>query len=108
MLRDWLHLVSQCPSCGLRPDRGEPDHFLGGYVLNLGIAEAMAALTWLILLLWQWPNPNWELLQWGAAALMIALPFAIYPFTRLIFLATDLGFQPRRPGDFGDGDPTYK
>lgn len=108
VLRSWITLASVCPHCGLRPDRGEPDHFLGGYVINLGIAEAVAAVLWVLLLWWRWPSPNWDVMQWAAAALVVLTPIALYPFTRLLFLAIDLTAQPRRPGDFGEDDPTYK
>ena len=108
MVRGWLRLADRCPSCGLRPDRGEPDHFLGGYVVNLGVAEFLAAVLWAAWLGAAWPDPSWALMQWSAAVLVIAMPVALYPFTRLVFLAIDLNFQPTRPGDFGEDDPTYK
>lgn len=108
VVRGWLRLAVQCPSCGLRPDRGEPDHFLGGYVVNLGVAEFLAAALWATLLVATWPDPSWAVMQWLAAALVVVMPVALYPFTRLVFLAVDLNFQPARPGDFGEEDPTYK
>lgn len=104
----WLRLAAQCRECGQRPDRGEPDHFLGGYVLNLAIAEGVAAALWATLLVVTWPDPSWALMQWLGAALVVVMPVALYPFTRLVFLAVDLNVQPSRPGDFGEGDPTYK
>lgn len=108
ILAHWLKLAERCPSCGLRPDRGEPDHFLGAYVISLGIAESVAVLLWLALLAVSWPDPSWTLMQWSAAALVILTPIALYPITRLLFLAIDLIAQPRRPGDFGEGDPRFK
>lgn len=101
MLRGWLRLVEHCPSCGLRPDRGEHDHFLGGYVINLGVAEGLAAVLWAIMLTVTWPKPDWEFMQWSAAVLVVVMPVAIYPFTRLVFLAVDMTYQPERPGDRG-------
>jgi len=88
--------------------RGEPDHFLGGYVINLGIAEGVAATLWIVLLTATWPDPSWVLMQWAAAVLVVVMPLLLYPFTRVVFLAVDLIAQPHRPGDFGSGDPTYK
>ncbi len=108
ILSHWLRLAERCPACGLHPDRGESDHFLGGYVLNLGIAEAVAACVWGVLLALTWPNPSWTLMQWSAAVLVVAMPIVMYPFTRLVFLAVDLIAQPQRPGDHGTGDPMYK
>ena len=108
VIHGWLRLATQCPACGLRLDRGEPDHFVGGYLINLVIAETVAAVLWVTLLVWQWPEPDWDVLQWSAAALMVALPLAIYPFTRPLFLAVDMIVQPTRPGDYGGEDPTFK
>jgi uncharacterized protein (DUF983 family) len=108
LLRHWLRLADRCPTCGLRPDRGEADHFLGGYVISLAIAESVAVLLWLVLLAVSWPTPSWTLMEWSAAALVVLTPLAPYPFTRLLFLAVDLAAQPRRPGDFGEDDPTFR
>ncbi|MBI5600402.1 MAG: DUF983 domain-containing protein [Gemmatimonadetes bacterium] len=104
----WLRLAARCPHCAFRPDRGEPDHFLGGYVVSLGIAEGVAAILWVVLLTVTWPNPPWVLMQWAAAVLVVVTPVLLYPFTRLLFLAVDLIAQPHRPGDFGSEDPTFK
>ncbi len=108
ILASWLRLAERCPHCAFRPDRGEPDHFLGGYVVNLGIAEAVAAILWVVLLTVTWPDPSWVLMQWAAAVLVVLTPVLLYPVTRLLFLAVDLIAQPHRPGDYGSEDPTYK
>src|SRR5690606_4809067 len=31
LLKTWLRLREHCPTCGLKLDRGETDHFIGGY-----------------------------------------------------------------------------
>lgn len=108
VLASWLRLAERCPHCAFRPDRGEPDHFLGGYVVNLGIAEAVAAILWVVLLTVTWPDPSWVLMQWAAAVLVVLTPVLLYPVTRLLFLAVDLIAQPHRPEDYGSEDPTYK
>lgn len=108
ILASWLRLAERCPHCAFRPDRGEPDHFLGGYVVNLGIAEAVAAILWVVLLTVTWPDPSWVLMQWAAAVLVVLTPVLLYPVTRLLFLAVDLIAQPHRPEDYGSEDPTYK
>lgn len=108
ILAGWLRLAERCPHCAFRLDRGEPDHFLGGYVVNLGVAEAVAALLWVVLLTVTWPDPSWELMQWAGAVLVVLMPVLLYPVTRLFFLAVDLIAQPHRPGDYGNEDPTYK
>lgn len=77
-------------------------------MISLGIAESVAALLWGTLLWATWSDPSWELMQWAAAVLVVVTPIALYPVTRLLFLAIDLTAQPSRPGDFGAGDPTFK
>jgi hypothetical protein len=41
-----------------------------------------------------WPSPPWALLQYGGIALMVVVPFVLFPFTKTLFLAFDLIFRP--------------
>lgn len=93
-VRGWLRVGPECPTCGLRADRGERDHFLGAMALNLVAAELMAAGAILALLLATWPDPPWTLLTWGGVALAGLTPVAFYPFAKLAWLAVDLRFRP--------------
>lgn len=94
LFRTWFRMVDRCPQCGLRTGRGEQGYVVGAYMFNIIAAE----LIWAGLLglaLWRtWPAPPWELLTWGGGALMIALPFVCYPFSKTVFLAFDLLFRP--------------
>ena len=57
------------------------------------------------ILLWTWPNPPWTLLQWGSAAMMVALPLLFLRHARVLSLALDLLMRPperrelKRPPD---------
>lgn len=94
MFRSWLRMVERCPRCGLRTGRGEQGYVVGAYMFNIMAAELIWAGL-LLLVVWRtWPEPPWELLTWGGAALMIALPFVCYPFSKTVFLAFDLLFRP--------------
>lgn len=92
-------MAERCPACGLRTDRGEGDHFLGAMALNLvaaelltlGVLVAVAALTW--------PTPPWDLLTWGGAALAAATPVALYPFSKLVWLAVDRRLREGEEGE---------
>ncbi len=96
----WFHLVPVCPGCGLRPDRGETDYFLGAIVFNMAFAEGLFALGILAVLIATWPHPPWDALYYGGIAAMIVAPIALYPYSRLCWLAFDLLFRPPRPADF--------
>jgi uncharacterized protein (DUF983 family) len=93
LLRSWLRLEERCGACGLLLDRGEGDHFLGAYVLNLVLAEVVPAATVLAGVAWTWPDVPWRVLGWAAVVLAIACPFAFFPFSRTLWLALDHTFR---------------
>ena len=96
----WLKPRRACRQCGLRPDRGESDHFIGAYALNLVIAEVLAAGVLFAIAVAMWPNVHWRGLEVGGVMLMIAAPFALFPFSRTLWLAADLIFRPPAASDF--------
>ena len=96
----WLKPRRACLQCGLRPDRGEPDHFIGAYALNLVIAELLAAGVLVLIAVATWPNVPWRGLQAGGVTLMILAPVALFPFSRTLWLAADLIFRPPSASDF--------
>jgi uncharacterized protein (DUF983 family) len=95
LLRSWTKMRTECPTCGLHLEREEQDFWLGGYLINFVVAELLVAATIIVVLLATWPNVPWTALQYGAAALVIAAPFAFYPFSRLLWLAIDLILRPQ-------------
>ncbi len=85
---------STCPACGIRTERDEEGYVVGAYMFNIMAAEllwlaAVGAIAWRT-----WPDPPWNLLLYGGGALMVALPFLCYPFSKTTFLAFDLLFRP--------------
>ena len=108
ILHHWLRPREQCPRCGIRLDRGERDHWLGGYAVNLVASELIWAAMMVTVLIVTWPSVPWDFLTYGGAALMIALPFFFFPFSRTIWLALDLAFRHDRDADTGVRDVTQK
>ena len=100
LFQNWLKLRPACPRCGLRLDRGEPDHWLGAYTVNLIIAEGLAAALLAAVLIATIPDVPWSFLLWGGIAAMLLAPFLFYPFSRTLWLAGDLIFRPPAPRDF--------
>ena len=94
LFQSWLRMVDRCPQCGLRTGRGEEGYVVGAYMFNIIAAELIWGALFLALLWRTWPEPPWELLTWGGGALMIAMPFLCYPFSKTVFLAFDLLFRP--------------
>lgn len=90
----WLRLHPACPSCGLDFERREQGYIVGAYMLNIIAAELLWLAGFLAVLAGTWPDPPWELLRWGGALLVLALPVLTYPFSKTLFLAMDLAFRP--------------
>jgi uncharacterized protein (DUF983 family) len=99
LFRQWLRLQPRCPRCALKTDRGNRDHFVGAYLVNLIIAELLFAFGLGIWLLAVWPDVPWEHIEVVAVAAMILSPLITYPFTRTVWLAADLIFDPPKPSD---------
>ena len=96
----YFKLRERCPRCGILLERGEGDYFLGAYALNLIGVEVFLAGAFLVVMIATWPNPPWNALQYGGAALAVIVPIVCYPFTKTIWLALDLIFRPPKREDF--------
>ncbi|MFN8652545.1 MAG: DUF983 domain-containing protein [Gemmatimonadales bacterium] len=97
----WVKMCPSCPACGMRFDR-EPEggYWVGSNAINLFTTEAVFALVFLGALLLTWPDVPWEVITWGDILLMVLFPVFFYPFSKTLFVAVDLTFRPREPGDF--------
>jgi uncharacterized protein (DUF983 family) len=96
----YFTLKQRCPQCGIMLERGEGDYFLGAYALNLIVVEATLAVAFIIVMVTTWPDPPWNALQYGGAALAVAVPILCYPFSKTLWLALDLIFRPPKREDF--------
>jgi uncharacterized protein (DUF983 family) len=92
--KSWLTMRERCPSCGVRLDRGEPDAFLGAYLVNLVVAELAVAILCLVLLIVTWPDTPWTVMMYGAAVMAVAAPIVFYPMTRTAWIAIDMVIRP--------------
>lgn len=104
-------LKKQCPTCGLRTQRGEDDYFVGAYLLNLCMVEAILWVGAFACIAVTYPDTPWTALTWVTSILMIAGCFFCYPFAKTTWLALDLSIRPLTPeelnwhtedGAFGD------
>lgn len=94
LFASWLRMAERCPVCGLRTERGEDGYIVGAYMFNIVASELLWAALVLAIAARTWPSPPWNLLLYGGGALMLALPFLCYPFSKTAFLAFDLAFRP--------------
>jgi uncharacterized protein (DUF983 family) len=107
----FFQLAEQCPSCGIRLERGETDYFVGAYLFNLMAVELILFVCVCGFVFVTWPNPPWDLITYVTAVLMLAGCVLCYPFAKTTWLAVDLAIRPLSPeelvwhregGDVGD------
>lgn len=97
IFRSWFRMRPYCPACGIPLERGESGYQVGSYMFNIIASELIFAIVFIVVLIATWPDPPWNLLQYGGIALMVLAPFLLYPFSKTLFLAFDLLFRPATP-----------
>lgn len=95
----WLRPRRSCPNCRQLIERAEEGYWLGALLVNLCIAEILPVGIVVVIVIVTWPRPPWNLVLYGGAALAAISPFLFFPFSKLIWLAVDLYFQPRQDGE---------
>ncbi len=96
----WFLVSDNCPVCGIRLQRGEDGYWVGAYMFNLIAAELVWAGSMVAIVWWTWPSPPWTGLLVAGVLLMVVMPVAFFPFSRLVFLAFDLVFRPPQSEDY--------
>lgn len=94
-----------CPTCGLSLTISNT---IGANLLNLVAAEVLLMIVIFTVVLRTWPDPPWDLLQYGAPLLMVIAPLLLYPVSKSLFVAFDLALHPDAQPDVrvhGVGDP---
>jgi uncharacterized protein (DUF983 family) len=90
----YFSLKDQCPHCGARFDR-EEGYFLGGYALNLIVAEFIGLGLALVLIFGTAVRHAPLLAQEGlAVAFAVLLPIVFFPYSRTLWMALDLYLNP--------------
>lgn len=89
---NWLTMKERCPRCNWLFER-EEGYFLGGYALNLIVAEFLAVAIVVAVLLFSDLSTGW--VQLLGAFLAIALPILFFPFSRTLWIALDLALHPQ-------------
>lgn len=87
----WLTLKERCPRCRSLFER-EDGYFVGGYAINLIVAEFLAFGIVLVLILFA--DLSVLQLQITGALLALGLPILFFPFSRTVWIALDLFLHP--------------
>jgi uncharacterized protein (DUF983 family) len=92
----YFVLRERCPTCGVRFER-EQGYFLGGYALNLIVAELLG-LGLALFLIFRTAIRDMDLVWQEAVALSLAILFPVlfFPYSRSAWMVLDLTFHPPR------------
>ncbi|CAA9581823.1 MAG: hypothetical protein AVDCRST_MAG18-3251 [uncultured Thermomicrobiales bacterium] len=100
IIRGWFSMQRRCPTCQLVLNRGESsDYWLGAYTINFVVAEFVAVLLIVVLILFTLPDIPWTVVQYAAIVAAVAMPILFFPFSRTLWLALDLWARPAERGD---------
>jgi len=91
IFKSWFTLRSNCPRCGYEFAR-ETGYFLGSYPLNLIAAEIVPVGLMIALLIWT--DLSWIWLEVLLIPVAVALPFLLFPYAQMIWMAIDLYITP--------------
>jgi uncharacterized protein (DUF983 family) len=94
VMASWFRTHSRCAACGIRTERGEEDFFLGSMMFNIVLSEGLLVVFLVGLVVALWPAVPWTFLTYGAPALMAAAPFLVFPWTKTLWLASDILIRP--------------
>jgi hypothetical protein len=103
----WFRMVPTCPGCGYRFER-EEGFFLGAYVLNLVMAQALVVLLAIVpAIVLLAGNPDAGLLPAiaGGVAGAVLAPIAFYPFSKTLWVAIELIMRPADAMEPADARP---
>jgi len=97
VLQHWLKLKVKCPTCGLRLERGEHDHFAGSMFILFTLTGVLVLGAMVVTMLVTAPTVPWDLLVDGLPIVtLVAIPL-LFPFSKLLWLAFDLMMRPATP-----------
>lgn len=89
----YFDLDERCHGCGLGFER-EEGYWLGAMIINLVATEALFGLLLVGGMLLTWPTVPWTTLLVAGIAVNAVFPLAFYPWSKTLWLATDLLFNP--------------
>ena len=103
----WFRMVPTCPGCGYRFER-EEGFFLGAYVMNLVMAQALVVLLAIVpAIVLLAGNPDAGLLPVSAAGVAGAVlaPVVFYPFSKTLWVTIELIMRPADVTEPADARP---
>lgn len=90
----WFTMLPNCPRCGLRFER-EEGYWTGAIAINTIVVGGVFAVILVVSMILTVPDIPWVRILMIVVPVMTIGPLLVYPFSKTIWLAVDLGFlQP--------------
>jgi len=94
LFRRWFEIVPDCPGCGLHFER-EAGYWIGAMAVNIIVTTGILAVGFATALALTIPDVPVVPLLVIFVPLALALPIALYPHSKTIWLAIDRGVLQR-------------
>ena len=89
LFRRWFAMVERCPRCGLLFER-EEGQWVGAMIVNFAVAMVALVSGLAAGLLLTWPDVPWTTVTVVAVVMVVAVPIALYPWSKTVWVAIDL------------------
>lgn len=99
LYRSWFKMKPSCSLCRLKYER-EPGYYLGSIYINYGLTAVLMTIGYMLGIVFKWAAPS--VLLWTAFGFTIVFPLVMFPFSRALWLAFDLAWDPPDASDFAE------
>ncbi|MEO5816741.1 MAG: DUF983 domain-containing protein [Gemmatimonadaceae bacterium] len=88
-----------CSECGFRFSRSDDDYFSGAMFFGMMIGETLAILGIGAAIWITYPSIPWNFLQYAIPVVLLAVMIALFPVSRVVWLAIDVMLRPVEPSE---------
>ncbi len=98
----WFAMVPNCPRCGLKFER-EEGYWTGAIAINTIVVGGLFTIVLVVTMILTVPDIPWVTVLIVVVPLMTIGPMIVYPFSKTLWLAVDLGFLQRLGINWDEG-----
>ena len=102
LFRHWFTMVHNCPRCGMKFER-EPGYWTGAIALNTIVVGGLFTIVLVVTMILTVPDIPWVTVLMLVVPLTTIGPMIVYPFSKTLWLAVDLGFLQRLGINWDEG-----